>query len=110
MIDQNPKVNSPITIESKISFEFLNYNHLAGQWEPLIEKFFVIMNFTQVLKKIENDNKIIYNLEVNEFDPDSSVININLSDINVIIIYIKSLIKYNIIFKLLDSSSICFSL
>lgn len=83
MIDQNPKIKTPITIESKISFEFLNYNHLAGQWEPLIEKFFVILNFAQVQQTFENENKILYNFEINAFDPESSVININLSDINV---------------------------
>ncbi len=71
-------------MESKVSFELLNYNHLAGQWEPLVEKFYIILNFSQVLQKIENENKIIYYLEINAFDSDSSVININLSDLNVI--------------------------
>ena len=70
-------------MESKVSFEFLNYNHLAGEWEPLIEKFFVISNFSQTTQTINNENKIIYNLEINAFDPEFTVINFNLSDINV---------------------------
>ncbi len=82
-MDQNPNVTSPINLDSKLSFEFLSYNHLAGKWEPLIEKFFVILNFSQIFKILNNENNVLYSLEVNAFDPDSTVININLSDINV---------------------------
>lgn len=83
MLDQNPNVTVPISIDSKLAFEVLNYNYLAGEWEPLLEKFYIILNFNQNITFVNNENKIIYNIEINAFDPESTVININLTDINV---------------------------
>jgi len=63
----------------------MTYNHLAGRWEPLIEKFFVILEFKQILESTNKENKIFYNLEFNAYDPESPNINVNLSDMNVFI-------------------------
>ena len=78
-------------MESKSSFEFLNYNYLAGEWEPFIEKFHVTLNFSQKLANVDLENKVIYNIEIFAFDSEYSVINVNLSDINVKIIFFYNL-------------------
>jgi hypothetical protein len=49
----------------------------------LLEKLILILNFNQTIIKSKKEKNIIYLLEINGFDPETTIVNLNLTDINI---------------------------